>query len=201
MLSDDQLIFLAGLTRDIIKVGVPGDLVECGVWRGGASFLMARVLKSSGTLDRKVWLFDSFEGLPPPESIDGGKALSWAADTGSRFYYDNCRATIDEVQQTANQLGLAPYTKLVKGWFDETLPANRDLVGPVAILLIDSDWHTSVKCCLDNLYDYVVPGGYVVVDDYYTWSGCAIAVHEFLGERRLAHGLRSADGFAYFRKE
>ena len=101
-------------------------------------------------------------------------------------------ASLEEVQQTARDLGLAYRTpEFVKGWFDQTLPANRDRIGPIAILRIDGDWYSSVRCCLDNLYDQVVDGGFVILDDYYTFEGCAIALHEFLGERRLAHRIES----------
>ena len=92
------------------------------------------------------------------------------------------RASIEEVLRIATELGLASYTEFVKGWFDQTLPTNRDRIGPIALLRIDCDWYSSVMCCLDNLYDQVADRGFVVLDDYYTWDGCAIAVHEFLGQ-------------------
>jgi O-methyltransferase len=88
---------------------------------------------------------------------------------------------------------------LVPGWFDETLPKIRERFGPIALLRIDADWHASVSTCLEQLYDQVVDGGYIVLDDYYTWDGCSIAVHEFLGRRQLSHRIFK-DGCAYFRK-
>jgi hypothetical protein len=100
------------------------------------------------------------------------------------------------VQGNATALGLTGYTELVKGWFEDSLPANRQRIGPIALLRIDGDWYSSVRCCLDNLYDQVVDGGLVVLDDYYAWDGCAIAVHEFLGSRRLAHRIEGVLGTA-----
>src|SRR5262249_55055724 len=94
----------------------------------------------------------------------------------------------------ATELGLSSYTQFVKGWFDQTLPVNRQRVGPIAILRIDGDWYSSVRCSLDHLYDQVVDGGFVVLDDYYAYDGCAIALHEFLGERHLAHRIENVVG-------
>src|SRR5262249_61300972 len=109
-------------------------------------------------------------------------------------YYDNCRASVEEVRRAAADLGVAGYTEIVKGWFEETLPAFRSRLGPIAILRIDGDWYASVRCCLDNLFDQVVEGGLVIIDDYYAYEGCRLAVHEFFGERRLSYALESVGG-------
>jgi len=98
------------------------------------------------------------------------------------------------VQAGAAALGLTAYTTFVQGWFDQTLPVHRQHIGPIALLRVDGDWYASVRCCLENLYDQVVDGGLVVLDDYYAWDGCAIATHEFLGSRRLAHRLEGVLG-------
>ena len=179
---------LAELGRQVyaaLVCQIPGAFVECGTWRGGSSFLMAAILQQAGERARKVWMFDSFEGLPPPRQIDGPVAMRYPQDSTN----DNCRASLEDVRRTAISLGLESHVELVKGWFDQTLPIHRARVGPIALLRLDADWHASVRCCLDNLYDQVVDGGLVMLDDYYFWDGCAVAVHEFLGERRLAHRL------------
>lgn len=196
MVPEESLVELARQVCAILAFHIPGDFVECGVWRGGASFLMAELLRQAGVEDRKVWLFDSFEGLPPPEEIDGVAALAYAKNIADPWYHDNCRALLEEVQQNATTLGLTAYTECVQGWFDQTLPLHRARIGPIALLRIDGDWYSSVRCCLDNLYDQVVDGGLVVLDDYYAWDGCAIAVHEFLGKRRLAHRIEGVKGKA-----
>jgi O-methyltransferase len=194
MVPAESLIDLARLVRTVLMYNIPGDFVECGVWRGGASFLVADLLRQAGVQDRKVWLFDSFEGLPPPQEIDGPEALAYARSTDDPWYHDSCRASLENVQQTATELGLSSYAQFIKGWFDQTLPVNRQRIGPIAVLRIDGDWYSSVHCCLDQLYDQVVDGGFVVLDDYYAYDGCAIAVHEFLGERHLAHRIENVVG-------
>jgi len=188
MVPPESLSELACQVRAILARSIPGDFVECGVWRGGASFLMAELLRQSGIGDRKVWLCDSFEGLPSPEEIDGPSALGRHASGSSR--YDEL-ISLEEVQDSARRLELDSYTRFVKGWFDQSLPLNRERIGPIAILRIDCDWHSSVSCCLEQLYDQVVAGGLIIVDDYFAYEGCAIAVHEFLGKRRLSHRIES----------
>lgn len=200
MLPDSSLAALADSVAAVLAQDIPGALVECGVWRGGASFLMADLLLRRGARDRKVWLFDSFEGHRPPAEIDGPAALAYATDTSDPGYLDNCRVRVDDVRRSAAELGVEGITEIVKGWFDETLPSARDRIGPIAILRLDCDWYASVRCCLDSLYASVVPGGYVILDDYYSYDGCAIAVHEFLAERRLPHRIEQAGGVAFFRK-
>ena len=80
-----------------------------------------------------------------------------------------------------------------KGWFQHTLPQARHEIGPIAVLRLDGDWYESTKCCLENLYDSVVPGGYVILDDYYCWEGCKKAFDEFVAERGLTVELQRID--------
>src|SRR5262249_15380243 len=190
MFPRECLVDLAWQVSACLQENIPGAFVECGVWRGGTSFLMAHLLREARASKRKVWLFDSFEGIQAPEEIDGPAALKWAEEINSPFYYDNFRVSVEDVQRSANELGLSAYTEFVKGWFDQTIPANRNRIGPIAILRIDCNWHAGVRCCLDNLYDQIADGGFVILD-YFTWDGCAVAVHEFLGNRRLSHRIES----------
>jgi hypothetical protein len=192
--SVDALVDLANLVQLVLEQRVPGDFVECGVWRGGGGLLMADLLRQAGVRDRRVWLCDSFQGMPPVEAIDGPAAIAEAGDPESPLYVDNSRVSLNEVRQTATELGLSAYVEFVPGWFHETLPVQRDRIGPIAILRLDCDWYTSVRVCLERLYDQVVDGGFVVLDDYFAYDGCAIAVHEFLGSRRLAHRIESVVG-------
>lgn len=194
MVPDESLADLARVVQATLTYGIPGHLVECGVWRGGSSFLMAELLKRAGATDRKVWLFDSYEGLPAPTEVDGPRAVEYTQNTDSPWYHDNCSASLEGVQAAAAELGVDGYTEFVKGWFDQTLAPNKARIGPIAVLRIDADWYESVKCCLDELYDQVVDGGFVIFDDYYTFDGCALAVHEFLAGRKLSHRIENVIG-------
>ena len=192
--SADALVDLANVVQLVLEQRVPGDFVECGVWRGGGGLLMADLLRQAGVHDRRVWLCDSFQGMPPVEAIDGPVAVAEASDPDSPLYVDNSRVALEDVRRTAAEFGLSAYIEFVPGWFHETLPVQRDRIGPIAILRLDCDWYASVRACLDNLYDQVVDGGFVVLDDYFAYDGCAIAVHEFLGRRGLAHRIESVVG-------
>ena len=200
MVPEFSLIHLAGVISNVVAERVPGNIVETGTWRGGASFMMAELLRRAGVDDKTVFLCDSFEGHRPPEQIDGQAALEYAANTDDPEYLNNCRADLDDVLNTRKRLGLESRTECVKGWFDESLPANKQRFGPIAVLRIDCDWYASVKTVLDELYDQVVDGGYVIFDDYFSYDGCAVAAHEFMGSRKLSHRLHTEGGVAYFRK-
>lgn len=186
MVGPASLTSLGVHVLKVLEEDVPGDLVECGVWMGGSSFLMADLLRRKHAARRKVWMFDSFEGLPPPSDLDGSEAKSYAEDTESPIYWDNCEASLDDVEKNAQRLGLLDRVVMVKGWFDQTLPKERSRIGPISILRLDGDWYDSIKTSLVNLYDQVSPGGYIFLDDYYRWEGCAKAVHDFLSERKLS---------------
>ncbi len=173
---------------------IDGAVVECGVWRGGMIAGIAEILGDS----REYVLCDSFQGLPKAQSIDGHAALAWQSDTDSPNYHDNCAAAEREAR-TAMALSPARRVQVIAGWFEETLPGVRVDRG-IALLRLDADWYESTWACLDALYDRVVPGGLVIVDDYYTWDGCARAVHDFLSRRRLPARIRQcADSICYIR--
>jgi O-methyltransferase len=172
----------------------PGCIVECGVWRGGMSAGMAEVLGPG----RSYYLFDSFEGLPPADGDkDGAFAVAW--QTNNRHNYNNCRADIDEAATTMSRAGVvAP--QLIQGWFKDTLPGFAP-PEPIRILRLDGDWYDSTRLCLETLYPHVAPEGLVLIDDYYSWSGCARAVHDYLAAQHEPDRLRSSpQGVAYLLK-
>jgi len=155
---------------------VPGDVVECGVWRGGMSGGMASLLGPA----RRYWLFDSFEGLPDAGAKDGDEAVRYQQDRDSPHFYDNCSAPQAAAEEAMSRSG-APDVHVVKGWFDDVLPgfpADRS----IAVLRLDGDWYESTMCCLRNLYPRMVQGGMIIIDDYYCWDGASRAVHDFLSE-------------------
>jgi O-methyltransferase len=182
-------LILAGSVRE-----VRGCVVECGVWRGGMS---AGIGKIVGT-DREYFLFDSFEGLPPAKGIDGEAALQWQQDRESPHYHDNCAAPPEFAHQAMTIAGISSYT-LVKGWFDATLPGFVP-PAPIALLRLDGDWYDSTMICLEVLFDQVASGGIILLDDYYTWDGCSRALHDFLSRRSAVERIDNYDGVCYLRK-
>jgi hypothetical protein len=197
---------------------IPGSLVECGVWKGGAMAIMALANLRHGRKKRDLHLFDVFDDIgEPDEAIDGERALQdirdlagKAAGTSGRLQpirgaYDPMggHGTIDDSRHVLEQVaGYDPtFLHYHKGWFQETVPPASASVGPVAILRLDGDWYASTKVCLESLYGNVVSGGFVVVDDYGVYEGCTKAVDEFLDGNGINVFLHQVDGgCAYFIK-
>ena len=160
-------------------------VIECGTWRGG----MAAGLVAIGGPGRDYHFFDSFAGLPPPTAEDGDYALR--AQREGSLYFNNNTATLAEFMATLAPLAL-PGDRLHvhEGLFAATLPKAE--VGPVAVLRLDGDWYSSTLQCLEKFWDRVLPGGLVLIDDYYAWEGCTKAVHAFLAARAAAEPVRES---------
>jgi O-methyltransferase len=190
MVLRPRLRALYRLAQQLDAHSIPGDIVECGVYNGGSAGVLAYASRHAHPA-RTLWLFDSFEGLPPATEKDGAKAQD---RTGT------CRGSEQKVQELMETLGIAKdRVKINKGWFHDTFPRVR--VEAISLLHIDADWYDSVRLCLDRFYDLVSPRGYIVLDDYGHWVGCRTAVDEFITARGLKVDLQQIDytGY-YFRK-
>lgn len=173
---------------------IEGNVVECGVWRGGMSAGLARILGDR----RKYYLFDSFEGLPAAREIDGAAAKEWQEDKNSKTYYDNCKAEIGFAESAMRKTGAS--FELIKGWFSDTLPTFA-LPGRIALLRLDGDWYESTMDCLTHLYPKVARKGVIIIDDYFTWEGCSKAVHDYLSSIKSSSRIHtSAGGVCYIIK-
>jgi len=187
-ISREKLSRLCDLARQIDRDKIRGAIVECGVYKGGGAAVMTRCASP----DREVFLFDSFEGLPPPTANDGQLAQS-------QYQAGWCASSEDDVRALFTELGLlGPRVHFVRGWFHETFPVTR--VGPIALLHVDADWYESVKLCLERFWDDVARGGFVVFDDYGRWEGCTRAVDEFLAVRRLGPLAQTGRAGHYLQK-
>ena len=173
---------------------IDGCVVECGVWRGGMSAGIAAVLGPS----RKYYLFDSFEGLPPAQDIDGSAALKWQRDQESPAYCENCSASPQFAKEALDRAG-ATDVELVRGWFKDTIPTHQ-FGQPIALLRLDGDWYESTMVCLENLFHHVAPGGLIILDDYYTWDGCSRALHDFLSSQSATERIQSVAGVCFLTK-
>jgi O-methyltransferase len=182
-----RLVALYKLSEEINQRSLPGDIVECGVYNGGSAAIMASHCERS-PVDRNVWLFDSFEGLPKPTDKDGDKAPA---------YEGWCHGDLSKVKKVLRKLRI-PESRIhiIKGWFQDTFPSVQ--IRDIAILHIDADWYESVKLCLEKFYDSVQAGGYIVLDDYGDWEGCRIATDEFLKKRALDVKLIQVDYTGYY---
>jgi len=193
--------------------GVSGSFVECGTWKGGAVGLMALANLKHGRARRHLHLFDSFEGIPEPDaSVDGEQALREVRSVGGgttgklvavRGFYENLASGVGTLEANKHLLettiGYDPkFVHYHKGWFQNVLPQVAPGIGPIALLRLDGDWYASIKVCLEHLYDHVVSGGFVVIDDYNLYEGCQKAVDEFMSTRRIQAFLIHVDATARY---
>lgn len=216
MLPLERLISLYDQARFCEREGVEGAFVECGVWKGGAVGLMALAAGGSdGT--RQLHLFDAFTDICEPDSdVDGARAVRETKRVGGAngasgrlqpldgFYdkvggHGTLEGCVDLLQK---RIGYpANRVQYHVGWFQDTLPEAAPKIGPIAILRLDGDWYASTKVCLEHLFNSVVKGGIVIIDDYGTYEGCQRAVDEFLTARGLKAYLHQVDtGCHYFVK-
>jgi hypothetical protein len=184
------------LVEDTIARQVPGDLIEAGAWRGGATIFMRAVLKANGVTDRLVWVADSFEGLPPPDPekypVDARLDLSGV---------DELAVSLEEVQRNFERYGLLDdQVRFLKGWFKDTLPSAR--IDKLAIVRIDADLYESTMDALVHLYPKIPLGGYVIIDDYGILFPCQKAVKDYRTEHGITEKIERIDFTGiYWKKE
>lgn len=180
MIGLKRLDNLQSCVEDVLAKNVPGDLIETGVWRGGASIFMRAVLKAHSVKDRRVWVADSFQGLPPPN------AEKYPADAGDAQHTVKFLAvSMEQVKFNFSRYGLLDdQVRFLKGWFRDTLPTVSDQQW--AVIRLDGDMYESTMDALENLYPNLSVGGYIIIDDYGCFQSCRQAVHTY----RDAHGIR-----------
>jgi hypothetical protein len=187
MTSAESLGALVDATRYITAHGIAGAIVECGVWRGGSMMAVALSLRRLGAATRKIYLFDTFEGMPRPAEVDrsqieGPASRQFARLKRSEDSSDWCRSTIEEVKANMGGTGYPEdQFVLVKGKVEETLPQGYP-GGPIALLRLDTDWYQSTHHELVHLYPLLVPGGILIIDDYGHWEGARKAVDEYFAQ-------------------
>lgn len=171
----------------ILAQNVPGDIVECGVWRGGCAMFMRAVLDAHNISDRTIWAADSFEGLPKPNTV------KYPADHGwDLSEVDYLSVPLEAVRNNFDRFGLLDQqVQFLKGWFKDTLPTAP--IDKIAVLRADGDLYESTMDVLKNLYDKVSPGGFVIIDDYYSWEPCNRAVTEFRARRDITAPIETVD--------
>ena len=200
MVKDSHMDFANGAIQRINKnqTWVEGDIVECGVWKGGMT--MAMVLENMKTnIDRHFWLFDTFEGMPEPSDKNDDprakqifKELAERNKTDRIVKFENSKHIEDDkwcygpLDVVRNNIAYTGYPEenfhFIKGKVEDTLPVTK-LPEKIAILRLDTDWYQSTKMELEYMFDRLQPGGALIVDDYCAWKGSRAAVHEYFKEK------------------
>lgn len=183
MTSPERVTALRDAMIYICERKLPGDIVECGVWRGGSMMVVAKVLAARGER-RTLHLFDTFEGMTTPSEHDISVAGRSAAAELARITRKGpdaawCAAGEEDVRQNLASTGYPlEHVRLVRGKVEDTLPGAAPDV--ISLLRLDTDWYESTRHELECLYDRVVSGGVVIIDDYGYWQGARKAVDEYL---------------------
>ncbi len=186
MVSMERLDSLQEAVETVIRERIQGDLIETGVWRGGACILMRAVLKCHGDSTRRVFVADSFEGLPKPD------ADKYPQDAGDEHHvHDFLAISKEEVAENFRKYDLLDDRVIfLKGWFKDTLPTAP--ITSLALMRLDGDMYESTMDALNNLYDKLTPGGFCMIDDY-GLPGCKAAVDDFRRQRGISEPMVAVD--------
>jgi O-methyltransferase len=161
----ERISSLWNLIKDIGRREVKGDIVECGCYKGGSSAILRLGMGS----DRKLWIYDSFQGLPEPQAQDGPEAKNYVGD---------CAAAVEHVMEVLAATGASTEEYIIReGWFQNTF--KQELPKQVSLLHCDADWYESVSLVLETFYPLIPKGGTIILDDFGHWEGCRIAFYEF----------------------
>jgi len=180
--------------KNVLAEKIPGDLIETGVWRGGATIFMRALLKVNNSNDRIVWVADSFEGLPKPNEE------KYIADKGDNLHARKELAVgVELVKKNFEKYGLLDeHVKFLVGWFRDTLPTAP--IKKLAVLRLDGDMYESTMDALVNLYPKLSPGGYLIIDDWFL-RGCKQAIIDYRKEHGINEEIIDIDGLgAYWKK-
>lgn len=194
MIGLRRLQNLQDCITDVLANNIKGDLIETGVWRGGATIFMRAVLKAFGDQERIVWVADSFAGLPAPSPE------LYPADKGADFHLSNdvLGVSLQEVKANFARYGLLDdRVRFLKGWFKDTLPTAP--IERLAVLRLDGDLYESTTIALESLYPKLSIGGYVIVDDYAPTVPCCVqAIADFRTANNVTEEMVSTGQFGVF---
>jgi O-methyltransferase len=192
MIGLKRLDQLQACITDVLASGIPGDLIETGVWRGGSAIFMCAVLEAYGDVGRLVWAADSFAGLPKPDgrySQDRGD-VHWRFDTVLAIPLEIVKANF------ARYGLLTGRVRFLQGWFKDTLPSAQ--IDHLAVLRVDGDMYSSTMDVLENLYPRLSPGGYAIIDDYGAVPACRRAVEDYRARQGITDPIQIIDWTGVF---
>ena len=195
MIGLRRLDNLQHCVETVLDDQVPGDLIETGVWRGGATIFMRAVLAAHEVTDRTVWVADSFQGLPEPD------AARYPADEGDQHStWDVLAVSADQVRANFERYHLLDdQVRFLEGWFSDTLPAAP--IDQLGVVRLDGDMYGSTWDAITVLYPKLSPGGFLIIDDYGAVPGCAKAIEDYRTEHAITEPIEHIDWTgAFWRK-
>ncbi len=182
MVPVERCYTLYQTVKYIIKNNIEGDFTECGVWKGGSCMLIAYTLQQAGITNRKIYMYDTFEGMTKPGEMDGQEEKEqWEKGKVSDSLNNMCYSPIEEVRANIKSTGYpAENIVIVKGKVEESLPGTMPT--KISLLRLDTDWYESTKHELTYLYPLLEKNGVLIVDDYGAWQGAKKAVDEYFSK-------------------
>ena len=199
MLPLSRLDNIHACIQHVLKDNIPGDLIETGVWRGGAVIFMRAILKLYGVEDRMVWAADSFEGLPEPDAEKFPREAKAYQGPAMKDAMKHLAASLPDVKRNFEAYGmLDDKVTFLQGWFCNTLPTAP--IKTLSIMRLDGDFYESTMDGLTNLYDKLSVGGFAIIDDYgeEKWTYCREAVEEFRQKRDISDEMIRVDSRCYY---
>jgi len=196
MTSAEKIVELLRAVEYVIRAGIPGAIVECGVWKGGSMMAVASQLRRLGDTSRRLYLFDTFEGMTEPGHVDrshaGESAAKLLASGDRETSWVWAKGPLDTVKQViAHTQYPAELVSFVKGRVEDTLP--KAAPEQIALLRLDTDWYSSTYHELVHLYPRLSSAGVLIIDDYGHWEGARRAVDQYLAEQRITLLLHRID--------
>jgi len=187
MIGTKRMDNIRKCVEDILENDVPGDLIETGVWRGGACIYMRAILEAHAVKNRNVWVADSFQGLPKPNEDE------YPEDAGDDLYtVEQLRVSKEDVEENFRRFNLLnDQVKFLKGWFKDTLPNAP--IDKIALARLDGDMYESTMDGLINLYPKLSIGGYMIIDDYGAIPACAKAVSDYRDKNGITEEIKEID--------
>ena len=189
MTSTERIHALIHAVRHIVRNGIAGDMVECGVWKGGSVMAMALTLLQLGERERSLYLFDTFSGMTPPSDVDvdyEGQQAHVILDAV------RCEASQQEVEKAVFSTGYdREKIHFVPGRVEETIPDHAP--ASIALLRLDTDWYESTQHELLHLFPRLARGGVIIIDDYGHWRGARQAVDEYIAQHQVPLLLHRID--------
>ena len=197
MTSPERIFALCEAVKHVVRNEIPGDIVECGVWRGGSMMAVAQTLTKLKSFNKKLYLFDTFDGMSAPTEADvsiDNKSASSLLQSNNKDRDNSvwCFADVDSVRAVVNNAGYpADNIHYIKGRVEQTIPSNAP--SSISLLRLDTDWYESTKHELIHLYPRISPNGVLIIDDYGHWKGARKAVDEYIEENKIKLLLNRID--------
>jgi O-methyltransferase len=194
MTSTIRIFSLIEALKYIEKNNIEGDIIECGVWKGGSMMVVCEVMKRLGNQSRKLYLYDTFEGMVEPEAVD----LNIENQSAQKMWNNEkdscwCYSSLEEVKNNIDKIG---YDKekitYIKGKVEDTVP-HEGMSNKIALLRLDTDWYNSTKHELEYFFPLLVKNGILIIDDYGYWQGAKKAVDEYFGKHNIFPLLNRLD--------